>query len=340
MRQRLLRVRPLVLVVVAVLTGCSRPGTAEHRYPITAVPLSAVTVTDGFWAARMETNRAVTIPHIMRENVETGRVANFEKAARLKAGSYEGRRFNDTDVYKIIEAASYSLEAHPDPALDRQLDGLIALIARAQQPDGYLYPARTIDPEHPAPGAGPERWVYLNGSHELYDFGHLYEAAVAHFQATGKRTLLDVAEKNADLVVRTFGPDGRRAVPGHEEIEVGLVKLYRATGNERYLSLARFFIDERGRAHDTQPYPDGPFAMYNERSYRQDQEPFVEQQRAVGHAVRAMYLYMGATDIAALDDVPAYTGALERLWTDMTSKRMYVTGGIGARGTTESFGDD
>jgi len=340
MRQRLIPVRLLVLSAVAALGACARSGPAAHEYPITPVPLAAVTVTDGFWAARMKINRTVTIPHIMRENVDTGRVANLERAAGPKDGPYEGRRFNDTDVYKVIEAASYSLQAHPDPILDRQLDELIALIAGAQRPDGYLYPARTIDPEHPAPGAGPERWVYLNGSHELYDFGHLYEAAVAHFRATGKRTLLDVATKNADLVVRTFGPNGRHAVPGHEEIEVGLVKLYRATGDARYLSLAKFFIDERGRPHDTRPYPDGPFAMYNERSYKQDHEPFVEQQRAVGHAVRAMYLYMGATDVAALDADGAYAAALDRLWTDMTSKRMYVTGGIGARGTTESFGDD
>jgi len=342
------RTTPAALVVATLTCACGG-GTepaAIREYPIRPVPLTAVEVTDGFWAARMETNRAVTIPHIMRENEETGRVANFEKAVGLKEGPYEGRRFNDTDLYKIIEAASYSLVAqvgdlgHPDPALEEQLDRLIALIAKAQEPDGYLFPARTIDPANPAPGVGPERWVHLNGSHELYNFGHLYEAAVAHVQATGKRSLLDVAIKNADLVTRVFGPDGRHAIPGHEEIEVGLVKLYRVTGNEQYLQTAKFFIDQRGHEHDIEPYGDGPFAMYNERSYKQDQEPFVDQQRAVGHAVRAMYLYMGATDVAALDRDEAYAAALDRLWTDMTSKRMYITGGIGARGTTESFGED
>ncbi len=330
-------------LLTIALTGACGGGTepaAVREYPIRPVPLAAVEVGDGFWAARMETNRTITIPHILRENEATGRVANFEKAVGLKEGSYEGRRFNDTDIYKIIEAASYSLARHPDPALDKQLDDLIALIAKAQEPDGYLFPARTIDPADPAPGAGPERWVHLNGSHELYNFGHLYEAAVAHDQATGKRTLLDVAVKNADLVASVFGPEGRHAIPGHEEIEVGLVKLYRATGNERYLATAKFFIDQRGQEHDIQPYGEGPFAMYNERSYKQDHEPFVDQQRAVGHAVRAMYLYMGATDVAALEPDAAYAAALDRLWTDMTSKRMYITGGIGARGTTESFGED
>jgi len=335
----------LCAAVAAACAGGTEPA-AVREYPIRPVPLAAVEVTDGFWAARMETNRTVTIPHIMRENEETGRVANFEKAVGSKEGPYEGRRFNDTDIYKIIEAASYSLAAqvgdlgHPDPVLDEQLDDLIALIAKAQEPDGYLFPARTIDPANPAPGVGPERWVNLNGSHELYNFGHLYEAAVAHFQATGKRSLLDVAIRNADLVANVFGPDGRHAIPGHEEIEVGLVKLYRVTGNERYLQTAKFFIDQRGQEHDIEPYGEGPFAMYNERSYKQDHEPFVDQQRAVGHAVRAMYLYMGATDVAALDDDTAYAAALDRLWTDMTSKRMYITGGIGARGTTESFGED
>ena len=337
------RPTPMTWLLVIGLAGACGGGTepaAVRESPIRPVPLTAVDVNDAFWSARMETNRTITIPHIMRQNEETGRVANFEKAAGSKEGAYEGRRFNDTDIYKIVEAASYSLARHPDPALDRQLDDLIALIEKAQEPDGYLFPARTIDPANPAPGVGPERWVNLNGSHELYNSGHLYEAAVAHYQATGKRSLLDVAVRNADLVASVFGPDGRHAIPGHEEIEVGLVKLYRATGNARYLATAKFFIDQRGHAHDIEPYGEGPFAMYNERGYKQDHEPLVDQRRAVGHAVRAMYLYMSATDIAALEGDAAYAGALDRLWTDMTSKRMYVTGGIGARGTTESFGED
>src|SRR6476469_3536638 len=210
------------------------PAAPPHDYPIRAVPMTAVTIDDGFWAPKLEVNRTVTTPHILKENDDTGRVANFEKAAGKKSGPYEGRRFNDTDIYKIIEAASYSLAIVPDPRLSTRLDELIQLIAASQEKDGYLFPARTIDPQHPAPGVGPERWIYENGSHELYNAGHLYEAAVAHFEATGKRTLLDVAIKNADLVARTFGPAGRHAVPGHEVVEVGLVKMFRVTHTRAY----------------------------------------------------------------------------------------------------------
>jgi len=317
------------------------PAAPPHDYPIRAVPMTAVTIDDGFWAPKLEVNRTVTIPHILKENDDTGRVANFEKAAGRKGGAYEGRRFNDTDIYKIIEAASYSLAIVPDPRLSTRLDELIQLIAASQEKDGYLFPARTIDPQHPAPGVGPERWIYENGSHELYNAGHLYEAAVAHFEATGKRTLLDVAIRNADLVCRTFGPNGRHAVSGHEEIELALVKLYRATGNATYLKTAEWLVAERGKPHpDMPPYPDKAFEMYNDRAYKQDQAPVVDQDRAVGHAVRAMYLYEAVTDVAALTDNDALAKAADRLWQDVASKRLYLTGGVGARGTTESFGED
>jgi uncharacterized protein len=332
--------RYLFVGAVASLLAVA-PAAPRHEYAIRAVPATAVTVDDGFWKPKIEINRTVTIPHILKENDDTGRVANFEKAARLKSGAYEGRRFNDTDIYKIIEAASYSLALVPDSQLSMRLDHLIELIADSQEKDGYLFPARTIDPEHPAPGVGPERWIYENGSHELYNAGHLYEAAVAHFEATGKRALLDVAIRNADLVCRTFGPNGRHAVSGHEEIEVGLVKLYRATGNAQYLKTADWLVAERGKPHpDMLPYPDKAFEMYNDRAYKQDQAPVVEQDRAVGHAVRAMYLYMAVADVAALTGNDAFVKADDRLWTDIVSKRLYLTGGVGARGTTESFGDD
>jgi hypothetical protein len=317
------------------------PIALPRDYSIHAVPMTAVSIDDGFWAPKLEVNRTITIPHILKENDDTGRVANFEKAAGRKTGAYEGRRFNDTDIYKIIEAASYSLALVPDPRLSTKLDELIQLIVESQEKDGYLFPARTIDPQHPAPGVGPERWIYENGSHELYNSGHLYEAAVAHFEATGKRTLLDVAIKNADLVCRTFGPNGRRAVSGHEEIELALVKLYRATGNATYLKTSEWLVAERGKPHpDMPPYPDKAFEMYNDRAYKQDQAPVVEQDRAVGHAVRAMYLYAAVTDVAALTDNDAFAKASDRLWQDVVSKRLYLTGGVGARGTTESFGDD
>jgi DUF1680 family protein len=331
-----MKLLPAVIALLAIA-----PAHPSRDYAIRAVPLTAVTIDDGFWAPKLEVNRTVTIPHILQENDDTGPVANFEKAAGKKSGPYEGRRFNDTDVFKIIEAASYSLAVVADPRLSTRLDELIQLIAESQQQDGYLFPARTIDPQHPAAGVGPERWIYENGSHELYNAGHLYEAAVAHFKATGKRSLLEVAIKNADLVCRTFGPTGRHAVPGHEEIELALVKLYRATGNARYLETAQWFVAERGKPHaDMTPYPDKAFEMYNDRAYKQDQAPVVEQDRAVGHAVRAMYLYEAVTDLAALANNDAFSRAADRLWQDVVSKRLYLTGGVGARGTTESFGED
>lgn len=306
---------------------------------IEPVPAGRVAVDDAFWGPRLERNRTVTIPHIFLENEKTGRVGNFERAAGRKPGSYEGRRFNDTDVYKAIEAASESLISHPDPALAKKLDELIALIAAAQEPDGYLFPARTIDPAHPAPGLGSQRWMYLNGSHELYNAGHLYEAAAAHFRATGNRALLDVAIRNADLVCRTFSEGGLHAAPGHEEIELALIELAEATGSSKYLDEARFFLEQRGRPHDTLPYPEGPFAMYNDARYRQDDIPVADQRRAEGHAVRAMYLYSAMSDLERLTGGGRYSEALAALWSDVVSHHLYLTGALGARGTIEGFGD-
>ncbi len=344
-----------VLVPLLVAAAASARGPAGARgqagavssgvqdYPLQPVPFTAVRLADEFWQRRLETNRTVTIPHILKQNELTGRVANFLKAARKLEGPHQGQRYNDTDVYKIIEAASYALAVAPDPALDAKLDELIAIIAAAQEPDGYLYTPRTVDPAHPAPGAGPERWSYLHTSHELYNAGHLYEAAVAHYQATGKRTLLDVALKNADLVCRVFGPNAQRNVPGHQEIELALVKLFRVTGDRKYLEQARFFLEERGRPHSIPPVPFEPgsrFAIYNDLAYRQDHAPVVEQTRAVGHAVRATYMYAGLTDVATLLGVEAFARTVEALWRDVTAKRIYVTGGLGSQGRTEAFGDD
>jgi uncharacterized protein len=328
-------------VLAAVLTFSQGQADLKKDYPIRPVDFTKVQITDKFWAPKMETNRRETIPFAMKKNEETGRVDNFRKAARMMKGAYKGKRYNDTDVYKVIEGASYSLRLHPDPGLKKELDDLIKIIGAAQEPDGYLYTARTVDPKSTPPGAGPERWYYLRGSHELYSSGHMFEAAVAHFMATGERTFLDIAIKNADMLVNTFGPDKRHDIPGHQEVEIGLAKLYRVTGNTKYLDLAKFFLDQRGHPHDGHLYPeDSPFAIYNQREYMQDHKPVLEQDEAVGHAVRAMYMYAGMADVAALGGYPEYVRAIDRLWENVVGKKMYLTGGVGSRGIVEGFGEN
>jgi uncharacterized protein len=332
--------KALLGAMVLVSLNCLDAGQVKRDYPIRPVPFTKVAVTDAFWAPRIETNRTVTIPFLMKKNEETGRIDNFAIAGKLMDGKYKGERYNDTDVYKVIEGASYSLMVRPDPELDRTLDVVIAKIAAAQEPDGYLFTARTADPAHPQPGIGAERWVEETVSHELYNAGHLYEAAAAHFLATGKRTLLDVALKNADLVAATFGPDKRRGFPGHQEIELALVKLYRLTGNDKYLDLAKYFLDQRGRDVALTQYPPGSrFAIYNDAAQIQAHKPVLEQEEAVGHAVRFTYMAAGMTDIAALFGDPDYLRADSQLWENVVGKKMYLTGGIGSRHDRERFGD-
>jgi uncharacterized protein len=324
------------ILVLACWTLLSAAGgnlvAAEPKadYPIRPVPFSAVTIGDGFWSPRLETNRRVTINYDFAKCEETGRIDNFAKAGHLMPGEFRGIFFDDSDVYKIIEGAAYSLAVQADPKLDAYLDALIVKIAAAQEPDGYLYTARTLNPENPPQGSGKHRWENERESHETYNLGHLLEAGVAHHQATGKRSLLDVAIKAADLLDRTFGPNGRHEVPGHQEVEIGLVKLYRETGDERYLRLAKFFLDERGRAdHHT---------LYGVET--QDHVPVIQQSEAVGHAVRAAYMYSGMADVAALTGDDAYIRAIDRLWENVVSRKLYLTGGIGARAQTEAFGAD
>jgi len=343
-RITLLITAALISLFALAVSGCRARNAVPSAldYPIRPVPFTQVRLTDPFWAPRLETNRTVSVPYALRMNEETGRVDNFRKAARLMTGPHKGRRFNDSDVYKAMEAAAYTLRLNPDPALEKTLDDLIVLIGQAQEPDGYLYTTRTNDAAHPAPGAGPERWSNLRVSHELYNVGHMYEAAVAHFQATGKRAFLAIAEKNAGLLLRTFGagPGLRRGFPGHQEIEIGLAKLYRATGNRAYLDLAKFFLDERGHYFGGEKHaPGDPFAVYDSDEYMQNHKPVLEQDEAVGHAVRAMYMYSGMADVAALGGHPEYVTAIDRLWENVAGKKQYLTGGVGARGGSEAFGN-
>jgi len=323
-----------VLLIILILTifspSCKKTSRAD--YPFTPVSFKSVKLTDAFWAPRIETNRTVTIPYAFKLCEETGRVTNFEIAGGLKQGSFCSKYpFDDSDVYKIIEGAAYSISVHPDSELEKYVDGVITKIAAAQELDGYLYTARTIDPQHPpVDWVGKERWSNLYMSHELYNVGHLYEAAVAYFQATGKRNLLNIALKNADLIAGVFGPGKKHGAPGHQEIEIGLVKLYRLTGKKKYLALAKFFLDERGNAKDRK--------LYGE--YSQDHKPVTEQSEAVGHAVRATYMYSGMADVAALSGNTAYVQAIGRIWKNVVFKKMYLTAGIGASGGIEGFGPD
>jgi len=309
----------------------------QKDYPIHPVTFTQVRLTDSFWAPRLERNRVVTIPASFARCESTGRVSNFVMAARRQGKFCTKFPFDDTDIYKTIEGASYSLAVHPDPVLHAYVDALIDTVAHAQEPDGYLYTARTIDSLHPHPWSGPDRWVKEHElSHELYNSGHLFEAAAAHYQATGQRNLLDVALRNADLLVRVFGPGKREVAPGHEIVEMGLVKLYRITGNADYLRLAKFFIDARGK----RGYDRGSADEWKNGEYWQDDKPVTEQDEAEGHAVRAMYLYSGMADVAALTGDAGYIAAIDRIWDDMIGKKIYVQGGIGAVGSGERFGAD
>ena len=326
------------MVLIYFSLFCSRSSPKD--YPIQPITFTKVKIGDNFWQPRLETNRTITIPYAFKMNEETGRLNNLRKAAGLREGPYQGRRFNDSDVYKAMEGAAYSLAMFPNASLEEALDQMITIIAGAQEEDGYIYAARTVDPNNPAPGAGNRRWIHLSGSHELYNAGHLYEAAVAYFQATGKRTFLDIALKNADLLTSVFGPDKKLDTSGHQEIEIGLPKLYRVTRKNAYLDLAKFFLDQRGQPHESEPYPeDSVFSIYNGRKYRQDHIPVLEQTEAVGHAVRAAYMYSGMADVAALTGNIPYIHAIDRIWEDVVKTKLYLTGGIGARHTSEAFGD-
>jgi DUF1680 family protein len=325
-----------VFVVVVTFGLCAMHCLAQEEkaelrrdYNVKPVPFNRVNVDDSFWTPRLETSRKVTIPYAFDKCEETGRIRNFEKAAGLMEGKHEGIHFNDSDVYKVMEGAAYSLRVHPETMMRLYLDKLIRIMDAAQWDDGYLFTFYSV------PGRQPEKlWTNIQWIHEQYCVGHMYEAAVAHYQVTGDKLFLNIAAENADLMCKTFSPGKRTDPPGHQEIEIGLCKLYRATGDEKYLDQAKFFLDQRGRKGNRGPKGNG--GLYG--TYGQDHKPVTEQTRAVGHSVRAAYLYTGMADVAALTGNMEYVKAIDAIWEDVVGTKLYITGGIGAAGGHEGFG--
>lgn len=332
----------------------------KSGYPITPVPFTAVKVTTNtFWGQRLQASRDVTIPLAFSKCEETDRYKNFEQAAEhIKDASKTfrvtmGYSFDDTDPYKTLEGAAYLMQTYPNATIngmpiDKYCDKVIAIIASAQEPDGYLYTARTQNPAQPHNWAGEKRWQLVEDlSHEFYNLGHLCEAAVAHYNATGKKTLLDIACKYADCVCKEVGPNPGQAhvTPGHQIAEMGLAKLYTATGNKKYLEQAKYFLDQRGKADPSWTRRRG--GMYDADGYlhkideyAQSHKPVLEQDEAVGHAVRAGYMYAGMADVAALTGDKSYIDAIDRIWENIVGKKYYLTGGVGATSSGEAFGDN
>lgn len=321
-------------ILVIALTGICLAGSAQTHdggYPITPVPFTSVKVTDSFWGQRLKASREVTIPLAFSKCEETGRYENFCKAAH-PSSEYKvgGLAFDDTDVYKTIEGASYSMQTYPDKKLAKYIDSVLTIVAAAQEPDGYLYTSRTMNPEHPHEWAGSKRWEKVEDlSHEFYNLGHMIEGAIAHYQATGKKNFLNIAIKYADCVEREIGdkPGQLVRVPGHQIAEMALAKLYLVTGQQKYLDLAKFFLDKRGYTSRTD-------------AYSQAHKPVLEQDEAVGHAVRAAYMYSGMADVAALTGDTGYVHAIDKIWDNVVTKKLYVTGGIGATSNGEAFGEN
>ncbi len=473
--------------LLTVLFGAVAFGAmAQSGYPFSPVPFTSVKVHDNFWSQRLEASRNVTIPLAFSKCESEGRYKNFEAATLcMLTGDtthVKGLSFDDTDVYKTIEGASYILQTYPDKKLERYIDSILVIVAAAQEEDGYLYTMRTMNPTHPHAWAGDKRWVNDEElSHELYNLGHMVEGAIAHYTATGKRNFLDIAIKYADCVCREIG-DGEgqvRVVPGHQIAEMALAKLYVCTGDKKYLDMAKYFLDNRGDQSRTDEYsklgtlklqqrwekdfgfmtmPDdiwlcvnedgswneemveeqkelvvakrkefldshpeivemfmergldpynmdgpmgGPFGgpqggpgeggpegrpegaqegqqdapgeggqegerhdggpdggpggpggrgmggqmisdeyIMGEMEYAQAHLPILEQTEAVGHAVRAGYMYTGIADVAALTGDNEYIDAIDAIWDNVVSKKLYITGGIGSTGNGEAFGDN
>jgi DUF1680 family protein len=314
-----MRIVPLLFAAMFFAAVLASAALGESPR-LTPVPFQDVHIADAFWGPRIRTNQTVTIEANLHQCAITGRIDNFASAGKLKAGNHQGLLFNDSDLYKVLEGIAYTLSNRRDPELEKRTDAIIDQIAAAQQPDGYLntYYA-LVKPQ--------ERWKNIQYGHELYCSGHLIEAAVAYYQATGKRKLLDVACKLADHIASVFGPGKRQETSGHEEIELALVKLYHTTKDQRYLDQARFFLDVRGRSDKRR--------LFGE--YAQDHKPVREQREVAGHAVRAMYLYCAMADVAALKNDAGLRTALEEIWHDVVDRKMYITGGIGPSARNEGF---
>lgn len=325
------------LLIAFLLSGLIA-NAQQTDYTYKPVPFTSVKLTDNFWLPRIKTNHTVTIPASFERCDKTGRIKNFLMAAN-KAGKFcTTFPFDDTDIYKTIEGASFSISLFPDKKLDAYMDSLIAIVAAAQEPDGYLYTARTIDPKNPHVWSGNERWVKERElSHELYNSGHMFEAAAAHYMATGKRNFLNIALKNADLVCSVFGKDKMHMAPGHQVVEMGLVKLYRITGKKEYLETAKYFVEERGHYAGYDSKSKDP---WKSGAYWQDNIPVVDQREATGHAVRAGYLYAAVADIAALTGDKALLDAIDSIWLNVANKKIYVQGGAGAIGDGERYGEN
>jgi len=324
----------IFLLVSIFIVACTKAQTKYNDYPIKAVNIQNVVLTDSFWLPKIKVIQNTTIPYAFDKCSKEGRMESFLIAGGIKKGTVRGKMpWDDSDLYKIIEGASYSLINNPNPGLLAYLDSVIAIIKIGQEKDGYITTWMTIDPTtSPADWYKPagKRWAGESASHELYNSGHLFEAAAAHYIATGKRNFLDIAIKNADLLVATFGPGKLQIPPGHQIVETGLIKLYLITKNEKYLELSKLYLDWRGDPMTHQLYGNS----------NQDHLPVVKQEEVVGHAVRAVYQYAGMTDIAAIYKDPAYLNATHKLWENMVNRKMYITGGIGSRHEGEAFGDN
>ena len=330
---------------IALTLQAKKEQVRTNGYPISQVPFTAVKVTPNtFWGDRIQAAREVTIPLAFSKCEETHRYENFKMAAytlqhpgheglntpKWDVAKFMGFSFDDTDVYKTIEGASYVLQTYPDAKLKQYIDSVLDIVAAAQEADGYLYTARTINPEHPHGWAAHKRWAAEeHASHELYNLGHMVDAACAHYQATGSDKFLNIAKRYADCVVREVGAkDGQACVvPGHQIAEMALARLYVLTGEQKYLDEAKFLLDYRGKTQV-------------KNIYSQSDKPVVDQKEAWGHAVRAGYMYAGMADVAALTGDEAYLKAIDAIYDNIVSKKYYITGGVGARHEGESFGAD